>query len=144
MEISKKSSGLTERPLILPWGIFMRNTLILSVSTLSAGLILLGSMTNAADVDLSQASAPPTTNGSGMDAEPLGAVGPDVVVWDLQSYTNYSASGGYDAYSIGTVSCNVGDEPLLWISNNNQHPVIGQSMNISIDISMDIKLQLTF
>ena len=106
----------------------MRNTFILSVSALSAGLILIGSMTNAADVELGQSSPASATNGSSLNAEPLGSVGPDVVVWDLQSYTNYSASGGYDAYSIGTVSCNVGDEPLLWISNNNQHPVIGQSM----------------
>ena len=106
----------------------MRNTFILSVSAVSAGLILIGSMTNAADVELSQPTTNSAAHGSALNAQPLGAVGPDVVVWDLQSYTNYSASGGYDAYSIGTVSCNVGDEPLLWLSNNNQHPVIGQSM----------------
>ncbi|MEC7195868.1 MAG: GC-type dockerin domain-anchored protein, partial [Planctomycetota bacterium] len=124
----KKSSGDPEWLRILQGGIPMRNTFIFSVSALSAGLILIGSMTNAADVELGQSSPTPATNGSSLNAEPLGSVGPDVVVWDLQSYTNYSASGGYDAYSIGTVSCNVGDEPLLWISNNNQHPVIGQSM----------------
>ena len=44
-------------------------------------------MTNAADVESSEQLNPR-----------------HVVVWDLQSYTNYS----YDAYSIGTVSCNVG------------------------------------
>ena len=38
--------------------------------------------------------------------------------------TPTTASSGYDAYSIGTVSCNIGDEPLLWIPNNNQHPVL--------------------
>ncbi|MAV54791.1 MAG: hypothetical protein CMJ28_02410 [Phycisphaerae bacterium] len=106
----------------------MKNTLIYSVSALSAGLILLGSITNAADVELSSPTIPTFTDSSGLTAEPLGGNGPDVVVWDLQSYSNYSASDGYDAYSVGTVSCNVGDEPLLWISNNNQHPVIGQSM----------------
>ncbi|MEC7195491.1 MAG: hypothetical protein VXW23_00770, partial [Planctomycetota bacterium] len=76
----------------------MRNTFIFSVSALSAGLILIGSMTNAADVELGQSPPTSATNGSSLNAEPLGSVGPDVVVWDLQSYTNYSASGGYDAY----------------------------------------------
>ena len=109
---------------ILHRGIFMRNTFILSVSALSAGLILIGSMTNASDVELGQSSTPSAANSAALNAEPLGAVGPDVVVWNLQSYTNYSASGGYDAYSIGTVSCNVGDEPLLWISNNNHINII--------------------
>ena len=85
-------------------GTLMRNTFILSVSAVSVGLILIGSMTNAADVELDQSSTTSLANGSALNAEPLGVVGPDVVVWDLQSYTNYSASGGYDAYSIGTVT----------------------------------------
>jgi hypothetical protein len=55
-------------------------------------------------------------------------VGPDVIVGDLTGPTNYTAAGGYDAFSIGTTSCNVGNVWLNWISNTNQHPVIGQNL----------------
>ena len=60
-------------------------------------------------------------------AEPLGG-NPDVIVWDLQSYANYAPNAGYHAYALGTTSCNQGDVPLLWQSNTNLHPVIGQNM----------------
>ena len=63
----------------------------------------------------------------GLVANPLGG-NPDVVVWDLQSFANYSPSGGYHAYALGTTSCNQGDVPLLWQSSTNLHPVIGQNM----------------
>ena len=63
----------------------------------------------------------------GLVANPLGG-NPDVVVWDLQSFANYSPSGGYHAYALGTTSCNQGDVPLLWESSTNLHPVIGQNM----------------
>ena len=35
---------------------------------------------------------------------------------------------GIDAYAIGTISCNIGDTPLLWQANNPNHPVIGQNV----------------
>lgn len=57
-------------------------------------------------------------------------IGPDVIVGDLVGVADWgtdSGSGIY-AYSIGTTSCNIGDEELLWISSTNQHPVIGQSI----------------
>ena len=47
----------------------------------------------------------------GLVANPLGG-NPDVVVWDLQSFANYTPSGGYHAYALGTTSCNQGDVPL--------------------------------
>ncbi|CAE7549808.1 unnamed protein product [Symbiodinium necroappetens] len=56
------------------------------------------------------------------------SVGPDVIVGDLPNVSNYNAVGGMNAYSVGTTSCNIGDEELLWISNINQHPVIGQNL----------------
>ncbi len=63
------------------------------------------------------------------------SIGPDVIVGDVQvsggSYTglpNYTASGGIDATSLGTTSCNIGNAQLLWISGNNQHPVIGGNL----------------
>jgi len=54
--------------------------------------------------------------------------GPDVIVGSLPNISNYSAIGGVEAYSIGTTSCNIGDEELNWFANINQHPVIGQNM----------------
>jgi hypothetical protein len=56
------------------------------------------------------------------------ASGPDVIVGDLNGITKYSAQSGVSAYAIGTTSCNVGDAELNWISNQNQHPVIGQNI----------------
>ena len=56
------------------------------------------------------------------------AVGPDVIVGELVGVTNYSSNGGIEAFAIGTTSCNIGDEELLWIANSNQHPVIGQNL----------------
>jgi hypothetical protein len=59
------------------------------------------------------------------------AAGPDVIVGDLHQTSHYTSGGavnGLRAYAIGTVSCNIGTENLLWISNTNQHPVISQNM----------------
>ncbi len=58
--------------------------------------------------------------------EPL--VGPDVIVGVLYSVGNYSNFGGTDAFSFGTVSCNIGSQNLQWVAATNQHPVIGQNV----------------
>jgi hypothetical protein len=60
-------------------------------------------------------SAPPTT-------------GPDVIVGDIDAGYYWGSSGTIRAYSLGTVSCNVGDANLQWVSSTNQHPVIGGSL----------------
>jgi hypothetical protein len=54
--------------------------------------------------------------------------GPDVIVGDITGVARYGPVGGETAFSIGTVSCNVGTAPLAWISNTNQHPVITQNL----------------
>ncbi len=59
------------------------------------------------------------------------AAGPDVIVGDLYEVANWTSSaaiGGRRAYSVGTVSCNLGDTPLEWISSTNHHPVISGNM----------------
>ena len=56
------------------------------------------------------------------------ATGPDVIVGDLPDFTSYTPYNGIAAFAIGTTSCNVGDTVLNWISNTNQHPVIGQNL----------------
>ena len=63
-----------------------------------------------------------------------GTVGPDVTVHELQSTQNYGVSNGMRAYSVGTTSCNIGDEPLWWCDDprsyceDTQHPVIAQNI----------------
>ncbi len=56
------------------------------------------------------------------------AVGPDVIVGDLHETGNYGSSNGISAFSVGTVSCNIGSHQLNWFSNTSDHPVIGQNM----------------
>src|SRR5262245_30681026 len=59
---------------------------------------------------------------------PITTIGPDVVVGDLTGPQNYAADSTYDAYSVGTYSCNIGNNWLNWIETTNQHPVIGQNI----------------
>jgi len=58
--------------------------------------------------------------------------GPDVIVGELPSISSYGSQlvNGERiwAYSVGTTSCNIGDVPLNWFANTNQHPVIGQNL----------------
>jgi hypothetical protein len=49
---------------------------------------------------------------------------PDVTVGELdamQHYTGSGAIGGIRAYSVGTVSCNIGNQPLEWIDVPNEY-----------------------
>lgn len=54
--------------------------------------------------------------------------GPDVIVGDLIGISNYGQVTGIYGYSVGTTSCNIGTQNLLWVASTNQHPVIGQNM----------------
>jgi hypothetical protein len=61
--------------------------------------------------------------------------GPDVIVGALPDIGKYGTVGGISAYSLGTTSCNIGDQILLWcdtdvagLCNKTQHPVIAQNM----------------
>lgn len=56
------------------------------------------------------------------------APGPDVIVGDLPDFSSYPVHNGIAAFAIGTTSCNIGGANLNWISNTNQHPVIGQNL----------------
>ncbi len=62
------------------------------------------------------------------------STGPDVLVGELPDLTNQSseAVGGinFDAFSVGTTSCNKGNTPLNWHTGgtDNRHPVIGQNL----------------
>lgn len=63
-------------------------------------------------------------------AQPIGAIGPDVIVGFIPNYSNFTEGDEPTkrAYSFGTTSCNAGDETLRWQSSTKFHPVIGQSM----------------
>ncbi len=63
-------------------------------------------------------------SGSLSAANPLG---PDVMVGDLSDVMNYGSVGGISGHSIGTTSCNLGDQNVVWVANTNRHPVIGQN-----------------
>jgi hypothetical protein len=61
--------------------------------------------------------------------------GPDVTVIELTDMENYGSAGGYRGYSVGTDSCNVGNQPVNWCDegscgplNSSQHPVIAQGL----------------
>lgn len=63
--------------------------------------------------------------------------GPDVTVFDLSGTQNYGLSSGIRGYAVGTVSCNIGNQPLNWCdqtsgcaagAQTNDHPVIAQNM----------------
>lgn len=62
--------------------------------------------------------------------------GPDVTIIDLTGTNNYGSTGGFRGYSVGTNSCNVGNQPVNWCNNNggcgaltdDQHPVIAQGL----------------
>ena len=56
------------------------------------------------------------------------AAGPDVIVGDLPDVFRWGRLGDITAYSVGTNSCNIGDQPLNWVDATNQHPVIAQNM----------------
>lgn len=55
--------------------------------------------------------------------------GPDVIVGDVTGPSNYGSGGGSTfAYALGTTSCNLGTQVLVWIANTPQHPVISQNV----------------
>jgi hypothetical protein len=59
--------------------------------------------------------------------------GPDIIVGTLSDTCNFASeevSPGVwvDAFSVGTVSCNIGDVVCQWVASTPMHPVIGQNM----------------
>lgn len=64
-----------------------------------------------------------------------GLIGPDVIVGALPNISKYGTVNGISAYALGTTSCNIGDEILLWCDTNvgalctdEEHPVIAQNL----------------
>ncbi|MEM8758141.1 MAG: GC-type dockerin domain-anchored protein [Planctomycetota bacterium] len=61
-------------------------------------------------------------------------IGPDVIVAEITGPSKWGSINGMTAYSLGTTSCNIGDEDLLWDDElfdgtpANLHPVIAQNI----------------
>jgi hypothetical protein len=45
------------------------------------------------------------------------AQGPDVTLLDIQNMTNHGPVGGIRSYAIGSYTCNIGNQNLLWTNN---------------------------
>ena len=63
------------------------------------------------------------------------AQGPDIVVHQVgvdggnsNDIRYWGTANGIRAYSIATQSCNIGNQTVIWQSNNTNHPVISQEM----------------
>jgi subtilisin-like proprotein convertase family protein len=71
---------------------------------------------------------PPLRRGAGQDV-PNFVPGPDVIVGDLSSTQQFGSNGTQVGVSVGTVSCNNGDQNLNWFAMpNTDHPVIPQNL----------------
>jgi hypothetical protein len=97
---------------------------ILGTMVLVGASVLVGRLT---------ATASPQPDGGQDDS--AGGIGPDVIVGALPNISKYGTVSGISAYAIGTTSCNVGDEILLWcdtnvsgLCTNKDHPVIAQNL----------------
>ena len=52
----------------------------------------------------------------------------NIIVGDLYNLASYGSSSGISAFSVGTTSCNIGNQPVPWISSTNNHPIIALNM----------------
>lgn len=65
-----------------------------------------------------------------------GTAGPDVTVHEIVGVQYGGSDGSLRAYTVGTISCNQGDEPVEWCDDSTcapgaevtDHPVIGQNL----------------
>lgn len=85
------------------------------------GCLLLSGLLVAARPLAAQCSPP--------DMSGVGGSGPDVIVGVIENFVeSYGSAGGFHAYSVGTVSCNIGTQNLQWVASNSNHPVIAQNL----------------
>ncbi len=54
--------------------------------------------------------------------------GPDLICSEINGATSFGFVDGKVAYSFGTTLCNIGNEPVPYQPNTNQHPLISQSI----------------
>ncbi len=66
--------------------------------------------------------------GAAAGAASAGTIGPDIVVSAIHNTARWGEFAGIGAYSIGTVSCNLGDTNADWYAGTSAHPVIAQNL----------------
>ncbi len=93
----------------------------------AAGLLLAAGAVWAA-LDLAAAPAGESCETPAMATRGIPNAGPDVIVGELPDMSFYGTQTGIAAYSVGTTSCNAGDQGLPWVASTNHHPVIGQNL----------------
>jgi hypothetical protein len=104
----------------------MKTRVLLAVAGLAGTAVLIAQIKAGAHVGTVPAVVPVAANAIAGGCTP--STGADVIVGDLTSIQKFGTVGTITAYAIGTESCNIGSEPLLWDQDTNQHPVIGQNL----------------
>ncbi len=104
---------------------------LLTLAGFASVAVLIGQIT--VDAEPGGGKSFRSRSASGSDPIAAGGIGPDVMVWRLSDVANWGTVGDITAYSVGTVSCNVGDEEVSWRDGtpqfpDNRHPVIAQNM----------------
>ncbi len=105
----------------------MRQRVALTVVGLAGAAVLVGQMNAGTRLGKAVESAGPVA-GAGGGGVAGGGIGPDVIVGALNGIQTWGTVDGITGYSIGTTSCNIGDEDAIWLATVNQHPVIAQNI----------------
>jgi hypothetical protein len=114
------------------WFLFVLSVTVVATMA-SLGLGLAQDVPPEEEPDLVTVGPPDSPVGGSLGA----STGPDVTVYSLSDIGNYGQSDGIYGYSVGTVSCNQGTEPLNWCDENAgcapgatsaDHPVIAQNL----------------
>jgi len=58
----------------------------------------------------------------------IALAGPDLVCSEIGSAASFGSADGLVSYAFATTLCNVGDEPITWNANTNEHPIISQTL----------------
>jgi hypothetical protein len=53
---------------------------------------------------------------------------PDAVIGDVAAGSLFGEAGGVAAYAFGYATCNLGDAPLMFVANSNDHPLWTQNL----------------
>jgi hypothetical protein len=97
---------------------------VLGTSALAASLVVLGQLEAG-----TRGKRGPTVEQETSAPMPAGMIGPDVITAELPSSRKWATGSTSVAYSLGTTSCNIGDENLAWQGGSlGIHPLIGQNM----------------
>ncbi len=109
----------------------MKTRYLIGAAGIAGAVIAVGQLSGADNRTANEvglAPAAPTSDVQNeFEVEPQGEGTPDVILFEIFGTANWS-QGDVRAFAFGTNSCNLGDVPLVWQANNNQHPVIGQNM----------------